>query len=348
MVGTAVGSVPDDTPMVPLARDLASTQRRLRLKLEDRTLELDLRRPTQLARSHLLHRLTLLEVPWGQLVEGRGAAGTFRETWRLRWEPELAVRLVERSAYGTTVEAAAAAYVVQRAGEDAGLAELTRAVEGCLLADLPAALEPLMAGLAARAAVHADVPQLMDALGPLARARRYGDVRGTDGGALDTVLAGLVVRVAAGLRPACTGLGGGGGRVDGGPAPGHAVLPGAARRGRPAGHLVRRARRPRRAAGGRGDGAGPGVPPAARRRAARRGRGRAPARPRAHAGHATGRGRGVRRGLPGRQRDRARPRPRRCSGCWTSGSGGSRPRRSPTPCRCCAGRSPRSSRRSGG
>ena len=32
--------------MVPLARDLCSTQRRLRLKLEDRTLELDLRRPT--------------------------------------------------------------------------------------------------------------------------------------------------------------------------------------------------------------------------------------------------------------------------------------------------------------
>ena len=63
-----------------------------------------------------------------------------------------------------------------------------------------------MASLSARAAVHADVPQLMDALGPLARARRYGDVRGTDGGALDTVLAGLVVRVAAGLRPACTGL----------------------------------------------------------------------------------------------------------------------------------------------
>jgi hypothetical protein len=206
VVGTAVGSVPDATPMVPLARDLASSQRRLRLKLEDRTLELDLRRRMQLARSHLLHRLTLLEVPWGQLVEGRGAAGTFRETWRLRWEPEMAVRLVERSAYGTTVEVAAAAYAVQRAGGEAGLAELTRAVEGCLLADLPAALEPLMASLSTRAAAHADVPQLMDALGPLARARRYGDVRGTDGGALDTVVDGLVVRVAAGLRPACTGL----------------------------------------------------------------------------------------------------------------------------------------------
>ena len=309
VVGTAVGSVPDDTPMVPLARDLASTQRRLRLKLEDRTLELDLRRPTQLARSHLLHRLTLLEVPWGQLVEGRGAAGTFRETWRLRWEPELAVRLVERSAYGTTVEAAAAAYAIQRAGEEASLAELTRAVEGCLLADLPAALEPLMASLSARAAVHADVPQLMDALGPLARARRYGDVRGTDGGALDTVLAGLVVRVAAGLRPACTGLAAEeaasmAGRLQATQSS-LALLGEADQLATWYGALAGLVGPPEVAAMVRGR----ACRAAPRRRAAGSGRRRAPARPRAHAGHATGRGRGVRRGLPRRQRDRARPRP---------------------------------------
>ena len=42
--------------------------------------------------------------------------------------------------------------------------------------------------LAERAAVHADVPQLMDALGPMARARRYGDVRGTDTVALESAL----------------------------------------------------------------------------------------------------------------------------------------------------------------
>ncbi|HEY8093737.1 MAG TPA: DUF5682 family protein [Acidimicrobiales bacterium] len=206
VVGAAVGSVPDSTPMVPLARDLTAWQRRLRLKPEDRTLELDLRRPAGRERSRLLHRLTVLGVPWGTLIEGRGAAGTFRETWRLCWEPELSVRLVERSAFGTTVEAAAAAYAVQVAQGEASLAELTRAVEGCLLADLPGALVQLMEIVADRAAVHADVPQLMDALGPLARARRYGDVRGTDTDALDSVLAGMVVRVSAGLRPACTGI----------------------------------------------------------------------------------------------------------------------------------------------
>ena len=206
VVGTAVGAVSADTPMVPLARDLAGWQRRLRLKPEDRTLELDLRRAGGLARSHLLHRLALLDVPWGVPLDGRGAAGTFRETWQLRWEPELSVRLVERSAFGTTVEAAAAAYVVHLANDEAGLADLTRLVEGCLLADLPAALGDVMRVLADRAAVHAEVPQLMDALGPLARARRYGDVRGTDVAALDTVLRGLVVRITSGLGPACTSL----------------------------------------------------------------------------------------------------------------------------------------------
>jgi hypothetical protein len=210
VVGQQVGSVPETTPMVPLARDLATWQRKLRLKPEagERTLELDLRRPNQLARSRLLHRLDALDVPWGLEVEGRGSAGTFRETWRLRWEPELAVRLVERSAFGTTVEAAAAAYLVHQARAADTLADLTRGVEQCLLADLSGALEELMDILAERATVHADVAQLMDALGPLARSRRYGDVRGTGLVLLDAVIDGIVVRVAAGLRAACTGLGG--------------------------------------------------------------------------------------------------------------------------------------------
>ena len=42
----------------------------------------------------LLHRLLALGVPWGSVEEGRGTSGTFRETWSLRWEPELAVAAV--------------------------------------------------------------------------------------------------------------------------------------------------------------------------------------------------------------------------------------------------------------
>ena len=46
----------------------------------------------------------------------------------------------------------------------------------------------------------------MEALPALARAHRYGDVRGTDTSALASVADTLVVRICAGLTPAVTGL----------------------------------------------------------------------------------------------------------------------------------------------
>jgi hypothetical protein len=211
VVGAEIGEVPASTPMVPLARSLAAEQKRCRLKPEGsaKVLELDLRQPMHLARSQLLHRLTLLGVPWGREAEGRRSAGTFRETWQLRWEPEHEVRLIEVSGLGTTVVTAAVAAVLQQAqqsGDAGGLGELTGLLERALLAGLDDAVPPLLAMVGDRAAVATDVARLMEALPPLARTIRYGDVRRTDAEALQQVTAGIVSRVCAGLVPACTGL----------------------------------------------------------------------------------------------------------------------------------------------
>ena len=160
-------------------------QRAVRLKPEStsRTIELDLRTPNGLRRSHLLHRLVALGVPWGALEEGRGSSGTFRETWRLTWEPELSVRVVELAGHGTTVEAAATSRLVERVLASGRLADVSAAVELALLADLPARRWRRPCAALGELAAHApDVAELMDALGPLAGALRYGDVRGTDGG----------------------------------------------------------------------------------------------------------------------------------------------------------------------
>ncbi|HEX2118279.1 MAG TPA: DUF5682 family protein, partial [Acidimicrobiales bacterium] len=117
IVGRDLGRVPAETPMVPLAQDLAREQRRLRLRAEPaaRELDLDLRKANDLARSHLLHRLALLDVGWGRPVAVAGKAGTFHEVWRLQWHPELAVALIEAGMWGTTVVDAAGA----RAADDA-------------------------------------------------------------------------------------------------------------------------------------------------------------------------------------------------------------------------------------
>ncbi|MEU8385469.1 DUF5682 family protein, partial [Streptosporangium sp. NPDC048865] len=112
VVGERLGQVPDDTPMVPLQRHLREEQRRVRLKPEalDREYDLDLRKPLDLERSKLLHRLRLLGVGWGTPRESR-SKGTFRESWSLAWRPEFDIDLIEASAWGTTVPAAAAARV---------------------------------------------------------------------------------------------------------------------------------------------------------------------------------------------------------------------------------------------
>lgn len=208
VVGSAIGSVPDGAPQVPLARDLAKRQKSARLKpdAEDRTIELDLRTPNGLRRSHLLHQLVALGVPWGTLEEGRGSSGTFRETWRLSWRPEWSVRVIEFAGYGTTLEQAATNRLVGRARDAVALIDISSALDLALLAGLTDAVDPVVHELATRAANDPDVGQLMAALGPLAEAQRYGDVRATDLTSVTTVFDGLVARVLAGVVPACTSL----------------------------------------------------------------------------------------------------------------------------------------------
>ncbi|MEV2216233.1 DUF5682 family protein [Streptomyces sp. NPDC050997] len=208
VVGDVLGEVPPTAPAVPLQRDLDRIQRRLRLKPEarERELELDLRKDNDAERSRLLHRLRLLVVAWGEPIASRGSTGTFRETWRLRWEPELAVRVAEAGVWGTTVLAAATAKAESDAVAAHGLADVTALAERCLLAELPDALPTVMRILADRAALDADVGHLAQALPALVRSLRYGDVRGTDTAALTEVAAGLAERIFVGLPPACAAL----------------------------------------------------------------------------------------------------------------------------------------------
>ncbi|WP_327688520.1 DUF5682 family protein [Streptomyces tubercidicus] len=208
VVGEVLGEVPEDAPAVPLQRDIARSQRTLRLKPEalERELELDLRKETDAGRSRLLHRLRLLGIRWGEPTRSRGSTGTFRETWRLRWEPELSVRVAEAGIWGTTVLAAATAKAVSEAAGAGGLAEVTALAERCLLAGLPEALPVVMRTLSDRAAMDADVGHLAQALPALVRSVRYGDVRGTDAAALREVATGLAERIFVGLPPACLGL----------------------------------------------------------------------------------------------------------------------------------------------
>ncbi|GGI67900.1 DUF5682 family protein [Deinococcus wulumuqiensis] len=204
-VGEVLGSVPAEVPAVPLAQDLAATLKTLRLKQEATTREvtLDLREDAGLNKSHLFHRLNVLGIPWARESHARGT-GTFKEEWTLRWEPEYAVRLIEASRYGNTLVRAANAAAVSRARR-ADLAELSRLLEVTRLANLPDAARFALAKLDERAA-SADTAALLDALPPLARLARYGDVRSREGDDPRPVFRTLTARAAAGLPNAAHAL----------------------------------------------------------------------------------------------------------------------------------------------
>ena len=207
IVSDRIGHVPETTPLIPLQQDLHRLQKRLRIKPEatEKLLTLDLRKELDLGRSHLLHRLRLLNIFWGipQRVSGKG---TFKEAWKLEWKPELSLAIIEAGRWGNTLTDAAAAFVTHEANTTQKLSELTHLLDRVLLSNLPEAITHLMVQLKNAAAIASDVMHLMGALPPLANILRYRDVRQTDSVMVGDVVDGLVARLCIGLPGACASL----------------------------------------------------------------------------------------------------------------------------------------------
>ena len=208
VIGVKLGEVPAGLPATPLQQDLAQQQKSLRLKHEatPKPLDLDLRQPAQLDRSHLLHRLRLLDINWGEPEEVTGTRGTFHEIWTLEWEPEMALAVIEAGRWGNSVLAAAVARATARAAEATSLEAVSTLLEHALRADLGPAIPALVARLETIGAGTRDVTHLLAALPPLAQVLRYGNVRRTDTQQVARVVQQLVPRLCIGLPAACAGL----------------------------------------------------------------------------------------------------------------------------------------------
>jgi hypothetical protein len=209
VIGERLGKVPEDAPLIPLQADLTRLQKSLRLpaRTVETDYDLDLRKELDLERSRLLHRLRLLGVDWGEPRDATGKVkGTFHELWRLQWDPELVVKLVDAGRWGNTIAAAADARAADAAESATSLAELTALLDDALLADLPGAVAALIQAIQSQTAVAADVPMMMDALPPLANVSRYGNVRRTDADQVLGIVRGLIERICVGLGNACASL----------------------------------------------------------------------------------------------------------------------------------------------
>jgi hypothetical protein len=206
IVGTAVGEIDEAVPQMPLQADLAYWQRKLRLKPEatEQEISLDLRSDAGLDKSQLLHRLLLINVSWGRLLDP-GGRGTFRERWMIAWSPELSVRLAEALVWGATVEQAASGAAAERARKATSLSDLAELVSKCLLAGLGQAARHAIDTLQA-AASTGGVEPMVEAMPPLAQVLRYGTARELPEEELSLLVLSLSERVCIGVPYACRNL----------------------------------------------------------------------------------------------------------------------------------------------
>lgn len=208
-IGDVVGRVPSEIPQVPLLHDIEACIKAARLTKEYETSlptekVLDLRKETQLNASYLLHRLDLLGINWGKVQSAsRYQLGSFSEKWVLHWLPDFAIRIIERAMWGNTVEVAANQYLTQQLPQIENLKTLAELTDKTLKAHLTALVPTLLVRLRDVAALTQDVLVLMDALPPLVRIVRYGNVRKTDGAAVAQVLDALIPRICVGLPSLC-------------------------------------------------------------------------------------------------------------------------------------------------
>ncbi len=208
IIGTEIGEVPAGIPQVPLQKDLENRIRALRLSkwfksAYPETKELDLRKPSHLDTSRLLHQLNILEIRWGTPVEAsESRLGSSREHWRLEWQPDFAIKVIEAGMWGNTVYDAATLYIQKRAAETDQLSALVLLAREALLAGLTAAFNPLAARIEDAAALAKDVSYLMEALPVLADIARYGDTRQTDVEAARALIRHIIPRICIGLPAA--------------------------------------------------------------------------------------------------------------------------------------------------
>ena len=207
LIDERLGAVPEGLGDLPLQQDFNQQCKSLRLKIdvEEKYITLDLRTPFDLQKSQFLHQLTSLGLRWGR-AESAGQRGSFKETWRLRWQPEDAMTLSEAALWGQTVQRAAHNRLLQRSQSQQDLAQMAAYIEQALLADLTDILPILLERLNNLSAKQHDPLGLIDALTPLVNAERYGSVRQFDTEVLRHVMLQFVVRICISLPSTCLQL----------------------------------------------------------------------------------------------------------------------------------------------
>jgi len=212
-VGTAIGALAKGVSQTSIQDDFYRELSRLKLDqfkaAVRRELELDLRENRRvktreaafldLHRSSFLHRLAVLEVPFGQKLAVRQEGTTWAEKWALQWTPEAEIAIVEAVLLGETIELAVAFKFKQRLEKCTSIAEASTVIREACECGMSASIELARQTLQRLANDSSDFVALASATYELGLVIRYGDVRQFDAEPLKPLLEQLFLEGALSL-----------------------------------------------------------------------------------------------------------------------------------------------------
>jgi hypothetical protein len=179
---------------------------RIPLKDSENLISLDLRNDLHREKSIFLHRLKILQIPFGHLKPIYNSLGTFHEQWLFSWKPTAEIALLDASIWGNTVQSAAISFGMKKLKEAEDIAAVSQILEEILRAELKECLSHALQSLENASALHADVLDLMRAVPPLVHISAYGNVRKTDVEQTEKTLFMLCERIFAALPAAALNL----------------------------------------------------------------------------------------------------------------------------------------------
>lgn len=213
LVGDTIGRISSRLMVQSaLQREFYTTVQETKLPLKDIPVNKDLAltNRTDQAASLLLHRLKVLDVPFARLKSSGDRAYNrliaVRESWEVRWTPLVDTRLVELSAYGSSLARVGARFVLRWLEDARSIDAASELLLSAALAGLEDAYEPALRRCDALGADKASFIHLAQACHNLAALLQYRQVRTVPLGPVAALLMRLYRRAAAGLASA--------GRVD--------------------------------------------------------------------------------------------------------------------------------------
>lgn len=215
-VGTAIGELPKGVSRTSIQEDFERLLAQLKLEKYRKTiaeeLMLDLRENRHvksveaafldLNRSTFFHRLRVLGVGFAKPLATRQETATFKEAWKLQWDPECEIALVEAVLLGETVELATAYKFKQLLDAATGIDAAADIVHDACQCGMARSMDLARKRLQELAAVSSDLKAIAHAASQLSQVVRYGDVRKFDPSPLLPLIDELFVQGALALHGA--------------------------------------------------------------------------------------------------------------------------------------------------